>query len=172
MERATAAVAGAVAQARGGRGFTNNAVINVDAFLRELGEDGFAAVRAVAFFVAGEQQREGAGVRRGGEALQGDGHRGNTRFHVGSATAVEFAVANGWRKRRRGPGGKVAGRNDVSVSSEGDERRATAVRRPEIVGVAEAEMADGKACRVQTGGDQRLATGVVGGDGGAADEFL
>jgi len=36
----------------------------------------------------------------------------------------------------------------------------------------EAEMADGKACRVQTGGDQRLATGVVGGDGGAADEFL
>ena len=58
------------------------------------------------------------------------------------------------------------------MSGEGDERSAAAVRRPEVVGVAEAEVADGKACRVQAGGDERLATGIIRGDGGAADERL
>ena len=127
---------------------------------------------AVAFFVAGEEQGKGAGMRRGGEALQGDSHRGDARFHVGGASAVEFAVADGGREWRRGPGGKVAGRDDVGVTGESDERRTTAVCCPEVVGVAEAEVADGKACRVQTGGDERLATGIIRGDGGAADELL
>ena len=137
-----------------------------------MGEDGFGAVRAVAFFVAGEEQGKGAGMRRGGKALQGDGHRSDARFHVGGATAVESAVAEGGFEGRARPGGKVAGRDDVGMAGEGDERRAAAVRRPEVVGVAEAEVADGKACRVQAGGDERLATGIIRGDGGAADERL
>ena len=111
-------------------------------------------------------------MRRGGKALQGDGHRSDARFHVGGATSVESAVAEGGFEGRARPGGKVAGRDDVGVSGEGDERRAAAVRRPEVVSVAEAEVADGKACRVQAGGDARLATGIIGGDGGAADERL
>ena len=144
----------------------------MDAFGGELGKDGFAAVGAVAFFVAGEEQGEGAGMRCGGKALQGDGHRSDARFHVGGATSVESAVAEGGFEGRARPGGKVAGRDDVGVSGEGDERRAAAVRRPEVVSVAEAEVADGKACRVQAGGDERLATGIIRGDGGAADERL
>ena len=144
----------------------------MDAFGGELGKDGFAAVGAVAFFVAGEEQGEGAGMRCGGEALQGDGHRGDARFHVGGATSIESAVAEGGFEGRARPGGKLAGRDDVGVSGEGDERSAAAVRRPEVVGVAEAEVADGKACRVQAGGDERLATGIIRGDGGAADERL
>ena len=58
------------------------------------------------------------------------------------------------------------------MSGEGDERRAAAVRRPEVVSVAEAEVADDESCRVQAGGDERLATGIIRGDGGAADERL
>ena len=54
MKRATAAITGAVAEAGGSGRFADDAVINVDAFLRELGEDGFGAVSAVAFFIAGE----------------------------------------------------------------------------------------------------------------------
>ena len=163
---------GAVTQAGGGRGFADEAVVDVDAFLCELGEDGFAAVRAVAFFVAGEEQGEGAGVRRGGEALQGDGHRGDARFHVGGATSVEFAVAEGGFEGRTRPGGKVAGRDDVGVSGKGDKRRTAAVCCPEVVGVVEAEVADDESCRLQAGSNERLTASVVRGDGGAADEFL
>ena len=137
-----------------------------------MGEDGFAAVGAVAFFVAGEEQGKGAGMRRGGKALQGDGHRSDARFHVGGATSVESAVAEGGFEGRARPGGKVAGRDDVGVSGEGDERSAAAVRRPEVVSVAEAEMADDESCRLQAGSDERLAASVVRGDGGAADERL
>ena len=58
------------------------------------------------------------------------------------------------------------------MAGEGDERRAAAVCCPEVVGVVEAEVADGKACRLQAGSDQRLTASVVRGDGGAADERL
>ena len=58
------------------------------------------------------------------------------------------------------------------MSGESDERRAIAVRCPEVVGVAEAEMADGESCRLQVGSNERLTASVVRGDGGAADERL
>ena len=58
------------------------------------------------------------------------------------------------------------------MSGEGDERRAAAVCRPEVVGVAEAEGADGEARRLQARSDERLAAGVVRGDRRAADELL
>ena len=58
------------------------------------------------------------------------------------------------------------------MSGESDERRAIAVRRPKVVGVAEANVAHGEACRLQAFTNELLAASIFGRDGRAADKVL
>ena len=87
-----------VAELGAAGGLADDGVVNVGAFFAQLLQYGLGAVDAVAFFVAGEQQGEGAVVCGGGKTFKGDGHRRHACFHVGGATSVEIAVADGGRK--------------------------------------------------------------------------
>ena len=56
---------------------------------------------------------------------------------------------------------------------EQDQHRAVAiaVRGPEVVDLAEAQVLDGEAGGLQALRDQSLAAGIIGGDRGAGDQF-
>ena len=89
-----------VAELGAAGGLADDGVVNVGAFFAQLLQYGLGTVAAIAFFVAGEPQGEGAVVCGGGKTFKGDGHRRHACFHVGGATPVEIAVADGGRKWR------------------------------------------------------------------------
>ncbi len=90
-------------------GFTDDGVLDGFATCLEgIDHDGSAIVGG-AFFIRGQQEGDGTGmVRILGDELFDRHHKGSQRaFHVGSATAIEFAVPfrgleGGALSRRRG----------------------------------------------------------------------
>ena len=100
VQRTAPSMSRLVAELGAAGGLADDGVVNVDAFFAQLLQYGLGAVDAVAFFVAGEQQGESAVVCGGGKTFKGDGHRRYACFHVGGATSVEVAVADGGRKWR------------------------------------------------------------------------
>ena len=77
---------------------------------------------------------------RGDEALQRDHERRDAAFHVGGAAAVQQAVADLGTNGSLCPGLARAGRHDVGMAEQHQRRRAAAVRRPQVVDVAEAQV--------------------------------
>ena len=90
------------------------------------------AVDRRAFLVGGEQQRDRAGRvgMRGDERLDRRDERGERALHVGGAAAVEPAVALGRaRTGRECHCVERAGRHDVGVAGEADQRARASPRR-------------------------------------------
>src|SRR3546814_3238460 len=138
----------------------------------ELARDATHAVDRVALLVRGQQQRHGASVAgvHGDETLQCNHERGHAALHVRRAAAVEHAVADFRYEGVAGPGLAWAGRQHVGVAEQHQYRVARAVRGPEVVHLAEAQVLAGEAGATQAFGNQRLAAGVVGGDRGPRDQ--
>ena len=67
------------------------------------------------------------------ESLAGDGHGGQRAFHVGAAATEEHAVRNGGLEGRMPPFVDGTGRYHVGMTGEDHDRRAAAVRRPEVL---------------------------------------
>ena len=132
------------------------------------------AVDRRAFFVAGQQEGDGAGMGRMllHELFDRHHHRGDRGLHVGRAAAVELAVAMRRHEGVAAPALQRPGGHHVGVAGE-DQRRpgpAAAAQRPqvgdaEVVRPADQRLA-GEAGRSQPLAEQRLAAAVLGRDAG------
>ena len=138
------------------------------------------AVHRRAFFVAGDQQRDGARVFgvRGDETFGGHREGGDRTLHVGGAAAVELAVAHAGHKRVAGPALQRAGGHHVGVAGKGQRRAgpAAAADGPEVLHAEGLGSVDHlfavEATGLQPGRQQVLAAGVVGRHGTAGDQRL
>jgi hypothetical protein len=131
------------------------------------------AIDGVAFLIAGQQDRQRAGmVGMGGNELLGGHHeRSHAALHVGRATAVEHAVADLRDERVAAPCLARAGRHHVGMAKQHQHRRAAAMRGPEVVDLAQPHVFAGKAGSLQALANQGLATGIVGGHRRTGNEF-
>ena len=95
------------------------------------------------------------------ESFRGHDEGGDRGLHVGGAAAVELAVADGRHEGIGVPLGERAGRHDVGVAGEADERLARAAARPQVGDLAEVhrlalEAGRGEALRRRAPGSRRL----------------
>ena len=165
-ERTTAAVLDHVATAMNRGGFTDDGVLDGFATcLKGIDHNGSAVVGG-AFFIRGQQEGDGTGmVRVLGDELFDRHHKGSQRaFHVGSATAIEFAVAFRGLEGGRCPGVEVAGRHHVRVAGQHHEWRGGAASRPEIAGAVAVDTFEDKAEWLEPLGDEFEATGIFRGN--------
>ena len=132
------------------------------------------AVQRVALLVGRNQKGDAARVIRAGghEAFAGGNEGGDAAFHVRRAASVEAAVALGRLERRRRPFVLRPAGYDVGMSGEAQQRCAAAAPRPNVFGLAEIQLFDGKADFLQAFGQQFLTALVVGGNGCAGDELF
>src|ERR1700754_3936041 len=104
------------------------------------------------------------------EAFEGNDHRRYRTLHVRRAATVEHAVTLRGHEWRRTP--RVLGTrgHDIRMPKEGQHGALTAVRRPQVVDVGEAQVLDVETCRGEQLGDPLEAARVVRCDRAAADE--
>ena len=99
---------------------------------------------------------------RGNERLQCDDEGRHAALHVRATAPVQHAIAHFRRERIAGPGVGRARRHHIGMPEQHQHRAiATAVRRPQVVDLAEAQVLDGETGTRQALRDQGLATGVV-----------
>ena len=136
--------------------------------------DAAHAVDGIALLVRGQQQRDGARMprMRGDESFQRDHERGDAAFHVGGATPVQHAVADLGHERIARPALARTRRHHVGMAEQHQHRRACAVRRPQVVDVAVAQVFAAESGALQAFGDQRLAAAVVGRQRRPQQQFL
>ena len=163
-----------VAQSLLGRRFAGEAVVDVLAAGTEMFDDAAHAIDGVALFVRGQQQGNRAPVMRmpRNELLQRQHECGHAALHVGGTASVQLPVADGRHEGIAGPGLDRAGRHDVGMTEEHEDRRTTAVTGPEILHGTERQMLDGETRLAQAFGDQVLATGIVRRHRWARDQIL
>lgn len=132
------------------------------------------AIDGGAFLVAGDEKGNGAGmVRMVADKVLGRGHHGrDLALHVAGATAIKEAVTDLRLKGVRVPVLPGTGRNHVGVTGETEKRRLVPPARPEIGHLVKGQGLDAKAMGRQAPGDQVLTAPVLGGDGGAPQQFL
>jgi hypothetical protein len=124
-----------------------------------------------ALFVRAQQQRDRAPMpgMRGDEGFQRADHRRDAALHVGRAATVQQAVAHDGFEGISLPALARARRTtSVCPRNTSTGRTARAVRGPQIAHVAEGKVFDREAGSLQALGNQQLAAGVVGRDGGTA----
>src|SRR6185503_18748401 len=94
-ERAAAAVLDRVAEALDRGRLADDAVVEPGALAHEPFADACGAIERGTFLVARDEQGDRARVARlrGDELLNRDDHRRDRALHVGSAAAIELAVA-------------------------------------------------------------------------------
>ena len=180
-QRAAAPVLDHVAErAHGGR-LADDAVVELPALRGEPVAERHGAVERRAFLVARDQEGDRAGrIGPGGdELLDRDHHRGERALHVGSAAAVQHAVAVRRHERVAGPLVERAGRHDVGVAGEREDLRRRPPAGPERPQVGDAAVGGSarsllaiEAERRQAGRDQVLAAAVGRRDRTAGDQLL
>ena len=170
-ERAAAADLDHLAHPGRAGGLADQAVVHALAVRRHPVEDGERAVDAGGFLVAGDGEDDAALRRGGGGEVDGGGDEGgDAGLHVGGAAAVELAVLDGGGEGRVSPGRGVAGRHDVGVAVEAEDRAGVAPAGEEV-GDAVAVGADGAEARPgQHPGEEVEGAALLGGDRGAADQ--
>ena len=163
-----------VAQTLFRRRFAGEAVVDVLAAGAEMFDDAAHAIDGVALLVRSQQQGDRAPVMRmpRNEFLQRQHECGDAALHVGGAASVQLPVADGGRERIAGPGLDRAGRHDIGMTEEDEDRRTAAVTGPEILHRTERQMLDGETRLAQAFGDQVLATGIVRRHRWARDQIL
>ena len=146
-QRAAAADLDHVAERIGARRLADDAPVDLLAARLEHFHDAARAVDRRAFLVAGQQERQRAGVvgMPGDEALGRSDHRGQTALHVGGAAAVQHAVAYDRLERVGLPFLARAGRYDVGMTGEAQHRAAIAMARPEVLDRTERHALDPEA---------------------------
>jgi hypothetical protein len=142
------------------------------AFAEHIGDLAHAVDR-IAFLVRGQQQGDLARMprMRGHERFQRDHERRHAALHVRRAAPVQHAVADLRCERIAGPGLTRTGRHHVGMAEQHQHRAvAVAMRRPQIVDLAEAQRFDAEAGALQAFADQALAAGIVRGDRSSRDQ--
>jgi hypothetical protein len=109
---------------------------------------------------------------RSDEPLGRGDHRRHAALHVGGAAAVQDAVAYHRLERICLPFLARAGRHDIGMAREAQDRTLAAVSRPEILDRSERHPLDPKAQGLKALADQLQATMIFGADGRTADQFL
>ena len=138
------------------------------------------AVDRGAFFVAGQQEGDGAGMGRMllHEFFRRHHHRGDRGLHVRRAAAEQMAVAVGGHEGVAAPMVQRAGGHHVGVASEGQRRpgAAAAAHGPQVGDAQVLRPANERlaveASAFQPLGDHRLAPAVLRRDAGAGDQRL
>ena len=157
VERAAPADLDLVADAIAARRLAHNASVqNLAAGLQPV-EHLDGAVDAVAFLIAGDEQRYRAGhlaATGGEEALRGGDKTGDLPLHVDGAATVENAVADLRGERRCAPGVDIARRYDVGVAGKAKVRPGVAEPRVEVFDVREARLGKRHAVTLESGGDK------------------
>ena len=163
-QRAAPAVLDHVAEPIDGGRLADDAIVDALARGGELLDHLDRPVDRRPFFVGGDEQRDRARrVRmRCDERLDGGDERGERGLHVGGAAAVQPAVALGRHERIRLPLRQRAGRHDVGVPGEADERARRSPAPPSVLDRVRRERLGAKAERGEARRHQLLAAGVVG----------
>ena len=105
------------------------------------------------------------------EGLGGGDHCRQLALHVAGPAAIEDAVAN-FRDEGVGlPLVERAGRDDVRMPREAEDRAGIAAAGPEVGHLAEDHGLDSKAERCQARGHEVLTAGVIRGHRGPAHQF-
>lgn len=108
---------------------------------------------------------------RGDELLRGDDERGDAAFHISHATTVQHAVADLRIERIAGPGLARARRYHIGMPQQHQHRRAAAMRCPQIVDLAQAQVFAGEARGSQAPCKQCLAASILGSHRGACNQI-
>jgi len=136
-ERAPATVLDHVAHLFDRGGLAHDAGVQALALLLQPLADLDGAVDGGAFFIAGDEEGDAAGVIRvaAHEGLGGHHHGRQRRLHVGGATAVQQAITVGGHEGRRGPLIERPRGHHVGVACKSQHGRrvvATALDGPEV----------------------------------------
>jgi len=171
---AAAAVFDHVAQRRAGGRFADDAVIKLLAARLEFFADDHGAVGSRAFFIAGDQESDGAGVVRAGqrEFFHRHHHRCNRGFHVRRAAAVQLAVAVAGPEGIGLPLLARTGRHHVGVAGKHQQRPRRAFACPQVGDVARLHGFAGKTERRQQFDQERLAAFVLRRDGRQGNQLF
>ena len=163
-QAAAAAYADGIAQDPGAGGFADHAPVNAFASAVQRFHDPERPVPRFAFLIAGDQQGDGAGVIGivAHKAPAGDGHGGETGFHVRSAACDQTAFANLRSERVDRPILRGTRRHHVGVAGKAQHRAAVAPARPEVVHLPEPHRLQAESRFLKDCAEQGLAAVVRG----------
>ncbi len=156
------------------RRLANKAVVQFLAVSGHGGQEAPRAVKARAFLVAGDQERDRALGRAmvAHEAGGGDDETGDSAFHVRRSAAEELAAADFGGERIDGPRRLVANRYDVGMTGEAEVRRGGSQPGVEIVHPFDRIALGTEAQRLQRLGQEVLSLVITRVHGRAADQRL
>ncbi len=172
-EGATTAVLDYVAEQGGARRFADDAPVQALVALAQALDHCLGAVLGRAFFIAGDEEADGALVLRviGDEALHGDDHARQAALHVRCATAAEHAIfIDAHVEWLVLPGVQRAGGHHVGVAGEAQHGAVATAFGPEVLHLFDAHAFDLEAAGSQATHHQFLATFVDRGHGRAANQ--
>jgi hypothetical protein len=152
----------------------DDAVVDRLAALAQGLGDGDRAVDGVAFLIGSEQEGDRAAVLGpgGDEGFGGGDESGQRSLHVGGAAPVQHALLAQRLEGVAVPLFERAAGDDVGVAGQTEQRAAAAAARPEVADRAALDELAAEADGFQAAGDDRQATGVVGGQRATGDELL